>query len=224
MKKEAFNNKPLIVFDFDGTLVNSMGNFGEIAASLLSEHFNCSLEWARQRYKETSGQPFDLQIDEIFPPSTKNDEVKLLFKEAKRKIYKDCSFYPDTLGTLQWLQKNNFTIAISSNNEQDILDTKIAEHRHFFTYILGYRNNFYKGEDHFNFIRQTWTGDILFIGDSLHDGLICKSNNIKFIAKLGTFEREYFTHQNIALECLSNLNELTHSNYIAPALLQRASA
>jgi len=139
----------VIVFDFDGTLVNSMADFGKIAADLISYNYDCKPQWAHQEYQKTSGIPFDYQIEEIFPQNRYNRRVAREFATRKKELYDDCSFYDDLIPTLQWLVSQGFRLAISSNNEQHLVKQKLGDLAEYFDMVLGFRPGFLKGRDHF---------------------------------------------------------------------------
>lgn len=204
-------NRKAIVFDFDGTLINSMAGFGEIAAQVLDRQFACGIEWAYQRYIETSGLPFSFQIEKIFPGDSRNAAALEEFTRLKKEYYRDCPFYSDVAASLQSLKKQGFVLAISSNNEQDILDSKAAELGVDFDLVLGFRPNFLKGRDHFNRILSELglsRESVVFVGDSLHDGLAASESQIPFIARTGTFTQQQFDKQGIAFAGVSDFSEL----------------
>ncbi|MBI4126512.1 MAG: HAD family hydrolase, partial [Deltaproteobacteria bacterium] len=46
--------KKVIIFDFDGTLVDSMNDFADVAASVMPRHFPVDAETAKRLYIESS--------------------------------------------------------------------------------------------------------------------------------------------------------------------------
>ena len=72
------------LFDFDGTLVDTMPGFADIAGKVMHRyHPEISFEYARQRYLETSGNPFFKQLEIIFPGDPTNPEKARIFEETK---------------------------------------------------------------------------------------------------------------------------------------------
>ncbi|MBX7149783.1 HAD-IA family hydrolase [bacterium] len=205
------NKNQVIVFDFDGTLLNSMGDFGDMAASSMQKVFSCDYEWAKKRYKETSGLPFPFQLEQIYPGDSRNAEANRLFVEKKMAFYRDAPYFSDVWPALLELKKRGHHLVISSNNDQEIVDDKLKTELGFFDAILGYSEGFLKGEDHFNWICNYFNcsiNDILFVGDSLHDGQMADESNVTFIARSGTFEKEAFVRQGIAATIINHLGEL----------------
>ncbi|OGQ08116.1 MAG: hypothetical protein A3G32_08190 [Deltaproteobacteria bacterium RIFCSPLOWO2_12_FULL_40_28] len=203
--------KPVLIFDFDGTLVNSMGSFASLAAHLMGDYYGTKLEWAKKQYQLTSGLPFCEQLERIFPKHPLNFLISLIFEEYKKAFYKTYPFFPDVQEALENLKKNGYRLVVSSNNKESLIRQKLVNHLSFFDLILGYRTGFSKGPQHFNHIQNQLacnTNEMIFIGDSLHDGAMAKKCNIPFIARIGTFSSSTFKKQGIALAHIDSLNKL----------------
>lgn len=184
-----------VIFDLDGTLVDSMGGFAQIASDALVRFWACDPQWAAEQYKETSGLPFPFQLEKIFPNDPKNRDAVAYFDEEKRKAYKACPFFPEVRSALENLKAKGVRLAISSNNDQRLVEEKAAQLGFDFDRVLGYRPGFLKGRDHFRWIEHTLKTPpprMLFVGDSLHDGRMAQEYDIAFIARLGTFSRADF--------------------------------
>ncbi len=208
------NKNSVIVFDFDGTLLDSMGDFGDMAASSMQEVFACDYDWAKQRYKETSGLPFPFQLEQIYPGDSRNEQANKLFVAKKMEFYRSAPYFNDVWPALLELKKRGHTLVISSNNDQEIVDDKLKTDKSFFDAVLGYSPGFLKGEDHFNWICRYFNcdlSDILFIGDSLHDAEMGDQNNVTFVARAGTFSKDDFTRQGIAETIINHLGELAEN-------------
>ncbi len=79
MTKRAF------LFDFDGTLVDTMDGFADIAGRVIHEvHPEMSFKEARANYMKTSGAPFFQQCEILFPGHSTNAEKVRIFEEEKQ--------------------------------------------------------------------------------------------------------------------------------------------
>ncbi len=65
----------LVVFDLDGTLVDTMGSFANHAATLMERHYGLLHETGYSQYMKTSGLPFKQQLEVLFPRNHKNASV-----------------------------------------------------------------------------------------------------------------------------------------------------
>ncbi len=201
-----------MVFDVDGTLVDSMTHFGEIASEVIHLHYGKTKLWGGQAYRDTSGLPFPFQLEKLFPGDSRNVVAAKEFQTSKESSYHEAPFYSDMEETLVALKKRGYWIATSSNNEQDLVLKKFARRTSLFDLILGFRPNFSKGADHFQTIAKLFgvtPSDMLFVGDSLHDAKMAHENNISFVGKLGTFQRSDFVAQGFTSVAIEHLSELT---------------
>jgi beta-phosphoglucomutase-like phosphatase (HAD superfamily) len=57
------------MWDFDGTLVDTMPSHTKLASEVINKHFGLPKEKAKQEYLKTTGSPFDIQLKMIFPKS-----------------------------------------------------------------------------------------------------------------------------------------------------------
>lgn len=200
-----------LIFDFDGTLVNSMGDFGQVAADVIASHFDCDREWALKRYRETSGLPFSFQLESLFPQDKKNQNAVCEFEETKRQKYAQCDFFPEVFDVLVALKRGGHALAISSNNDHKLLHEKLGSKREVFDIVLGYHPGFLKGPDHFRWVGHALRLDfhqMLFVGDSIHDGLMAQKQGVAFVARLGTFLETCFQKAGLDVPMIRNLTEL----------------
>ncbi len=203
--------KKVVVFDFDGTIVNSMDAFADIAASVMPKHLPIDAATARRRYLETSGIPFFQQLEVIFPGNPANKNVADEFERIKVEKYFSRPVFDDAASTLAHLKERGFVTAVSSNNYQELVDRFVGRADISFDIVLGFRPNFEKGADHFTHImRETGStkDDIAFVGDSLKDGERAGEFGIDFIGKEGIFSGSEFKEQFPDAKVISTLAEL----------------
>ncbi len=76
--------------------------------------------------------------------------------------------------------------------------------------VLGHKEGFSKGKDHFDYIKthlRADTDDLVFVGDSLRDLEKAGENGVRFIGKIGTFTAYEF-RDAAAAEVIHDLKEL----------------
>lgn len=204
----------VIIFDFDGTLVDTMGIFADVAAELIHRHYGWSLEQARREYLRTSGLPFIRQLDELFPGNNSNTVVAAEFEQRKNEAAKHIILEAATRETLALLQQK-YKIAISSGNFLKNIEHFFAHNSFRPDLIMGFRDHFNKGAEHFNFVLQHFSvtrSEVMMVGDSLHDFLKAREFGIAFIAKLGTFTLLDFQKIDANVQSISSISEL--KNYV----------
>jgi beta-phosphoglucomutase-like phosphatase (HAD superfamily) len=62
--------KVIVMWDWDGTLADTMPAHADLAAMCINAHFGMNIPEARESYLKTTGIPFDRQLEKIFPAAT----------------------------------------------------------------------------------------------------------------------------------------------------------
>ena len=204
----------LLTFDLDGTLIDSMPLYAEIATSLLQEYYGLDANHARVEYYRTSGVPFSQQLEKLFPDSSKNIKVAEEFEQKKSNFLLKNSFElsSEVQHALAQLKILSVRIAISTSNTPDNLQALVGDWPVQFDAVLGYESeNFQKGKSHFNFLSSFFDlkmKEILFIGDSLDDYRLAKEAGVCFAAVLGSFQAEDFKALDPNILCLRDIPNL----------------
>ena len=205
-------NKKIIVFDFDGTLVNTMDRLTDIASQVMAGYFGISKKDARRLYQLTSGLPFSEQLKTLYPDAAeKTSAAAGVFEQQKKEGYFNEKCFPDTLSTLRYLKEKGYTVVISSNSAHELLETLVKKLEIPCDLALGWKENFGKGLSHFLYIMDRWGGNptnMVFVGDSLKDGEWAFESGIDFIAKEGTFQRDDFEKRFPRVPVIARLAEL----------------
>lgn len=203
--------KKTIVFDFDGTIVDSMEAFADIAAKVMPKRHCVDEDTARKLYMETSGIPFFQQLEQIFPNDDANRETAEEFERIKLESYFDKPAFEDAPDVVRHLRSLGIKAVVSSNNFQELVDRLTDKLGIEFDMVLGYKPGFAKGSDHFSHIEKELgvkRDDMIFVGDSIKDGERAKGFGIEFIAKEGIFPGEEFKNKFPGARVISNLTEL----------------
>ena len=186
----------VLLCDLDGTLIDTMPILADLATDVLAEVYGMSRGLARDMYLATSGLPFIRQLDTICPGDARNPAASARFEAAKPARCNGARMTPDTRRALADLQARGTRIVVSSNNGVDNVASfaRAADFR--FDLVLGYDGNgLAKGRPHIERAARAFGvthADMVFVGDSLHDGEIAAREGLRFVGVAGTFSRERF--------------------------------
>jgi phosphoglycolate phosphatase-like HAD superfamily hydrolase len=163
-----------IIFDFDGTLANSMPFLESIGVQMMRKHFGISQEDATDKYRSTTGLPYEQQVKFSFPNNPANEDAIEEFEQLKIDRIFEQELFPDSEETLQEIQSMGVDIFVSSSTFQSTIVEYFRRKglMDYFVEILGYRPGFEKGADHFEYVSKKYgipLDELVFVGDSLKD-------------------------------------------------------
>ena len=201
-----------VIFDFDGTLADSMPFLEQIGVEMMMKYFDVEKEDATHRYRSTTGLPYEQQVKMNFPDHPQCDAAIEEFEKLKKDRIFDQQLFEDTEGTVRELNERGIDVFVSSSTFQPTIEeyfrrTGLLD---LFRGILGYRPGFEKGADHFNHIKAEYNvqfDDMLFIGDSLKD-YERSQGFCWFIGIVGMFSEDDFKskgHMGIVIRKLSEV-------------------
>jgi phosphoglycolate phosphatase-like HAD superfamily hydrolase len=207
-----------VMFDLDGTLVDTMGAFADLAAEVMSTRHGYDRVVARARYLETSGIPFHQQLEVILPGDARNAAASAEFEERKRAVCDATMMDADTLKGLAGLRELGFKLVVSSNTGQEFVDDFARREPFQFDLALGFDapKQLAKGQPHVDHTCKQFgltTSELLFCGDSLKDGELADACGVAFVGRLGTFTLADFQRRDAKAVAVGNVVEL-------PALLR----
>ncbi|HEX3697767.1 MAG TPA: HAD hydrolase-like protein [Polyangia bacterium] len=186
----------VLLCDLDGTLVDSMPTLADLATDVMEETFGTPRILARELYLATCGLPFIKQLEEIFPGDTRNTGASDVFEGRKPARCSSIGMPVDTRRALERLRARGVRIAVSSNNGVENVATFARQADFKFDLVLGFGGGLAKGKPHLDRSARTFKVDrqeMLFVGDSLHDGEIAEREGVPFVGVAGTFSPERFT-------------------------------
>ena len=202
--------KELIIFDFDGTLVDSMSLYAKKASDLISSYYNLDKESAKTLYLKTSGRPFIEQLNILFPDNKKNTKVAHILEKWKASILHQLKPFPDVMPLFAELKKRGYLIAISSNNLQDYVKKIVNSWEIKLDFVLGWDGkDFKKGEPHISYLEKVtsvYRDKFLMVGDSPHDLRIALTCRLDFVALLRSFPEESFKSILPSVKVIRNLS------------------
>ncbi len=202
-----------VIFDFDGTLADSMLFLESIGVEMMMKYFGVSKKDATTRYRSTTGLPYEQQIKMNFPDHPKNEEAIEAFEKLKIDCIFEQQLFEDTEDSVGKLSQMGIDVFVSSSTFQ----TTIEEYFRrlgilsLFKGILGYRPGFEKGADHFNHIHSEYNiqfDEMLFVGDSLKD-YERSQGFCKFIGIVGMFSSDDFKSKGHSGITIRKLSEIT---------------
>lgn len=201
-----------IVFDFDGTLADSMPFLEKIGVATMMKYFGVSEKDATQRYRSTTGLPYEHQVNLNFPGDDENEIAVEEFEGLKIARIFEQKLMTDAVAVVERLNEMKIQVFVSSSTFQPTIEEYFERKglSHLFKAIVGYRPGFEKGADHLNHIKAEYGiefDDMIFVGDSLRDQKraegICR-----FIARTGMFSEEDFRNQNHKGPVVQSLSEI----------------
>jgi len=163
-----------IVFDFDGTLADSMPFLESIGVEVMIKYFRVTHKEATTKYRSTTGLPYEQQVKINFPDNPKNNEAIEEFEHLKITRIFDQVLFHDAEDTVRRIKDLGIEVFVSSSTFQPTIEEYFRRLGIFslFKAILGYRPGFEKGADHFNHIHENFDvpyDKMVFVGDSLKD-------------------------------------------------------
>lgn len=211
-----------VMFDLDGTLVDTMGAFADLAAEVMAARHGLDRVHARARYLETSGIPFHQQLELVVPGDARNTAAAAEFEERKRAVCDVTRMDRDTLNGLTALRELGFALIVSSNTGQELVDEFARREPVAFDLALGFdaTGGLAKGRPHVDHACQTLAlarEELVFCGDSLKDAELAEGCGLAFVGRLGTFTLADFRARDPEAVAVANVAEL-------PALLRARMA
>jgi 1L-myo-inositol 1-phosphate cytidylyltransferase / CDP-L-myo-inositol myo-inositolphosphotransferase len=202
-----------VIFDFDGTIADTMPFLTRLAVELLTEHYPVEVAEARKRYLETVGVDFRSQLEELFPGHPNNDAVAAAFEAAKRAGILDCPVFPDVVEVLELLDHRGVRRFVCTSTTQELvvshLQSRALESR--FDDCLGYEPGLGKREQVELILarHELEPAEVVFVGDAPRDHELLSGTGVRFVGVHRLFDAREFRRRGIA--SVDDLAALTRS-------------
>jgi phosphoglycolate phosphatase-like HAD superfamily hydrolase len=189
-------SKPRVLLcDLDGTLIDSMPALTELAVEVMTERYGVPASLARELYLSTCGLPFVRQVELVFPGDRRNASASALFEAKKVGACASIAMSDEVHRTLERLRELGVKIVVSSNNGVENVAAFTRSSRFVFDMAMGFGAGMAKGQPHFARVAAAFDvarQDMLFVGDSLHDGELAEQGRVPFLGIATTFSPERF--------------------------------
>ena len=185
----------LIIFDLDGTLINTIDDLGQACNHALSA---CGYPTHKiEDYPRLVGNGINKLIERALPEEHRNEETVMQLRAFFVPYYDEhnCDLthpYDGIAALLETLKQQGHTLAVASNKYQAATEKIVAKlFPGIFDVVLGERENVARKPDPqivwdiVEAIGQTGEeviGDALYIGDSLVDAETAKAAKLPFVA------------------------------------------
>jgi phosphoglycolate phosphatase len=164
-----------IIFDLDGTLINTIGDIADSVNTVLASHgYPVHPE---QAYRKMVGNGAKKLIERALPPGTDESTIKkmlaLYLPEYATRLFQKTSPYPGTEDFLTEVKSRGYLLAVLSNKSQE-LSAKSVEHffSGLFDLVMGEKAPFAPKPDPgsaFHIIKTLGLSRTWYIGDSSVD-------------------------------------------------------
>ena len=110
-----------VIFDFDGTIADTMPFLSGLAVNLITANYAISSEEASRRYLETTGMDFGSQVEEIFPQHPKNRDVAATMEASKKRGIFGHPLFGEVVPTLMFFKERNVMRFICSSTQEEMV-------------------------------------------------------------------------------------------------------
>lgn len=178
-----------LIFDFDGTLVNSMPALAVAAVGLLRD-YDLDAEDAEFRYLATVGRAFPEQLQMLFPEHSRNAYAARMFRSRQQEIYTEVGLFPGVKRLLKDARMRGHEVFVCSSTERSLVAPtlqRLLGESSGISAVWGRENGTKYQQLKVLTTPRTW-----FIADAPYDAELAKKVGCKFIAVTHTFPREDF--------------------------------
>lgn len=205
------NKYDLVIFDLDGTLVDS--DLGLVKVGLeLSKYFLPKKGVTVDDYLYLNGPPLSESLALLFPDADVNEVIAKYYELAVDSV-KDVTIFPKTLETLKTLKQNKVRLAIFTSRHRratDLIVKKFGLAPYFELIIAG--NDGFKSKPSGEAIKHIYEeldekrARTLYVGDNWRDVLAAKDANVE-IAFVLPYRRRFALDLTVDYE-LNDINDV----------------
>ncbi|XP_075225717.1 pseudouridine-5'-phosphatase-like [Lycorma delicatula] len=136
----SFNPVTHVIFDVDGTLIDTETIYTEIYQKMIEKYgkSNLPLEVRQKAMGRSEAESLEIIITELNIPATVEDAMKIK-NEMEEEYLKNVTLMPGVKRLVCHLSKNNIPMAMASSSSYKSLELKFRKHQDFkkiFTHLL----------------------------------------------------------------------------------------
>ena len=173
-----------VIYDLDGTLIDSMPALTEIATELIAQRYEVSAEAARCRYLETTGADFATQLEELFPKHPANADISAAFELRKAQALDRTSPFDDALPTLRRFRSRGVRQFVCSSTRHELVAASLRRSGlvRWLDGYIGHQPGRDKARQIGKLVNEHGLDPrmTLFVGDSPRDADFARSAGVRF--------------------------------------------
>ena len=215
-----------IIYDFDGTIADTMPFLTDLAVGLIAKSYGLSHEVALERYRSTVGRDFRSQLEVIFPNHPENAEVSEVFEDAKRQDMFDQPIFPEVIPTLTFFGDRDVKQFLCSSTRRGLVEQYARAYGidGHFCECLGFEEDLPKGAQIASVIERHRLdpNEVVFVTDSPHDVDYVKGTGLRFVGIQRLFSEQEFQARGLgSVKDLSTLTQLWRTSEERDLLVER---
>lgn len=193
-----------VIFDFDGTLVDSMPFLEKAAIAVMRRYLSLNRDVARERYRRSIGAPFAIQMVEAFGPIPLVTEAMIpRFEFLKARFYRaHAKPFKNVVDVLTELAARGIRRSIVSSTSAWMVKDFCERYALPVSDICGNDLGDDKAQQIMTLVKAH--GPARFYGDALRDANYARAAGVPFVGIVGTFTPEEF--RRAGLLCMGSLS------------------
>jgi 1L-myo-inositol 1-phosphate cytidylyltransferase / CDP-L-myo-inositol myo-inositolphosphotransferase len=196
-----FVSAAALIFDFDGTIADTMPFLTKLAVDLLTQHYPVEPAAARKQYLETVGVDFASQLEELFPGHPENEAVAAAFEASKRAGALDCPVFSDVVGVLELHDRRGVKRFVCSSTTRELVVSYLRSHalEASFDDCLGSEPGLGKARQVELILARHGIEpqEVVFVGDAPRDHELLKGTGVRFVGIHRLFDAREFRRRGL---------------------------
>lgn len=205
----------MVVFDLDGTLIDSMPVLRGLGIAAIVKHYGLDEPTAAHAYDSTVGLPFRMQLDKLSPLTPAlNMRVANEYGHRHEAVASEFTLAVGLRPALRWVQRHAQTALITSTKTEIVMGIR-ALHGLAFDYVYGVTSELPNKGAQFERLKKDMKKDapvvlvsnspFVYVGDTKHDAELAEEWGLPFV---------HVTPENVAARLVSNVLPLVEKKRI----------